>query len=160
MKARCKDLPSATDPPLELRSWHDNAVHALHLTDVNAEEGTCTMTLDIDHIVEWILRPKTKFYEFRIAPAPLRFYGVFALKVTIDYSIGPIAVMPFQIDGIERSPIDNPYTDAKSFHWTIRVNSPRGELTFDARDWSLIFTAPAALSKTQILTRPTSRVDA
>jgi|SRR5580704_12864023 hypothetical protein len=159
MRTRRKGLPSATDPPLDLRSWHDNAVHALHLTDVNPDNGTSTMTLDIDHIVEWILKPKTKFYEFRIAPALLRFYGVFALKVTIDYSVGPIAVMPFQIDGIERSPIDNPYTDAKSFRWTIRVNSPRGELTFDAHDWSLTFTGPAVSSKNQVLSRATSRVD-
>src|SRR5215831_7103912 len=106
MKPRRKVLPSVTDPPLELRSWHDNAVHAMHFTDVNPEEGTSTLTLDIDHIIEWIKKPDT--YEFRIAPALLRFYGVFALKFTLDYSLGPVAVMPFQIAGIERSAVARP----------------------------------------------------
>lgn len=64
MKSRRKVLPSANDPPLELRSWHDNAVHAFHLTDVNPEHGTSTLTLDIDHIIEWIKKPTT--YEFRM----------------------------------------------------------------------------------------------
>jgi hypothetical protein len=160
MKPRRKVLPSPNDPPLELRSWHDNAVHAFHLTDVNPEWGMSTLTLDIDHIIEWIKKPQT--YDFRVAPALLRFYGVFALKFTLDYSIGPIAVTPFQIDRIERSPVDNPNADSssiQSFRWTIPVNSPRGELTFEANDWSLAFTGPAVLSKSQVLTRPTSHVD-
>jgi hypothetical protein len=160
MKSRRKVLPSITDPPLELRSWHDNAVHAFHLTEVNSEHGTSTLTLDIDHIIEWIKKPK--IYEFRIAPALLRFYGVFALKFTLDYSIGPIAVTPFQIDRIDRSPVDNSYADSSStpsFRWTIPVNSPRGELTFEAYDWSLRFTGPSVLSRSQVLNRSTSHVD-
>jgi hypothetical protein len=39
------------------------------------------------------------------------------------------------------------------------VNSPPGELTFDAHDWSLTFTGPAVLSKSQVLSRATSSVD-
>src|SRR5690348_8820889 len=130
MEATRDVLPSATDPPLDLRSWHDNAVHAFHLTDPNPEWGTSTLTLDIDHIIEWIKAPGP-YYEFRIAPALLRFYGVFALKVRIDYSIGPIAVTPFQIDRIDRSLVENRYADRssiQSFLWTIPVNSPQGEL--------------------------------
>jgi hypothetical protein len=34
-----------------------------------------------------------------------------------------------------------------------------GFLIFDAHDWSLTFMGPAVLSKSQVLTRATSRVD-
>jgi hypothetical protein len=160
MKSQREVLPSTTEPPLELRSWHDNSVHALHLTDVNPEYGTCTLTLDIDHILEWINKGGT--YEFRIAPALLRFYDVFALRFALDYSVGPIGMVPFQIDRIDRSPIENPYADERSpkmFRWLLPVVCPKGELTFEARDWSLTFTGPAQLSQGQVLTRATSHVD-
>jgi hypothetical protein len=150
-------LPSATDPPLELRSWHDNAVHAFALSDPNAESGTSTLTLDIDHIVEWILTPGDKFYHYRIAPALLRFYGVFALKLRLDYSVGPIAVTPFQIDGVERIEEQTPY--ATVMLWKMKIVSPTGEIAFYADDWSLTFTGPALLSGNQVLSRPLSRMD-
>lgn len=151
MTADHEALPSSTDPPLELRSWHDNAVHALRLSDSNPEEGTSTLTLDIDHIIEWI--QDAGAFQFRIAPALLRFYGVFALKVHLDYSVGPIAVTPFQIHGIEHRYVDTPY--ARLRYWRIPLNSPKGELGFQAADWSLTFSGPARLSKCQVLTRPT-----
>src|SRR5260221_7337699 len=150
-------LPSATDLPLELRSWHDNGIHALALTDPSSENGTSTLTLDIDHIVEWILEPGEKFYQFRIAPALLRFYGVFALKLRLDYSVGPIAVTPFQVDGIERTEEVTP--NARITHWKIGITCPTGEISFDAQDWSLTFTGPTVLSSSQVLSRPLSRMD-
>jgi hypothetical protein len=155
MNESSNTFPSATEPPLELRSWHDNAVHAFSLTDPNRENGTSTLTLDIDHIVEWI--PGDKFYQFRIAPALLRFYGVFALRMSLDYSVGPIAVTPFQISGIERAEEETPY--ARIVHWKLGIVCPTGEITFDAHDWSLTFTGPAVLSPGQVLTRPLSRMD-
>jgi hypothetical protein len=157
MTDRSDTFPSATDPPLELRSWHDNGVHAFSLTDPSSENGTSTLTLDIDHIVEWILKPGEKFYQFRIAPALLRFYGVFALKLRLDYSVGPIAVTPFQIDGVERIEEQTPY--AKLMLWKMKIVSPVGEITFYADDWSLTFTGPAVLSDGQVLSRPLSRMD-
>jgi hypothetical protein len=150
-------FPSATDPPLPLRSWHDNSVHALALTDFNSDEGTATLTLDIDHILEWILPPGGKFYEFQIAPALLQFYGVFGLKISIDYSVGPIGMTPFQIDGIERSEVATQY--GKLVRWRIGIACPTGEITFDARDWSLTFTGTAVKSESQVLSRPLSRMD-
>jgi hypothetical protein len=155
MKPQRGVLPSPTDPPLEERSWHDNSVHALHLTDVNPEEGTATLTLDIDHILEWIEKPRG--YEFWIAPALLKFYGVFGLKVAIDYSVGPMAVVPFTIDGIERTPARDP--GGKLLRWKLRVNCPTGEITFEALGWSLSFTGTPVLSESQTLTRPTAHVD-
>jgi hypothetical protein len=75
-------------------SFHDNAVHASHLTDENPDEGTCTLTLDIDHIVEWIEIPGR--FEFDIVPALLSFYGVFRLKMEIDYSVARLASRHFK----------------------------------------------------------------
>jgi len=150
------DEDSSVNPPLHERSWHDDSVHAFHLSDVNAEEGTATLTLDIDHIVEWI--PKPDAYAFRIRPALLRFYGVFRLKVAVDYSVGPIAVTPFQIDGIRRTPVNG--GSSGLMRYEIRVNSPSGELSFEAHDWSLTFTGPAVQSESQTLLRPTSPLDA
>jgi hypothetical protein len=157
LTARSANFPSATDPPLELRSWHDDSVHAFSLTEPNSENGTSTLTLDIDHIVEWILDPGQKFYRFRIAPALLRFYGAFALKMSLDYSIGPVSVTPFQIDRIECVSEQTPYATIK--HWKIGIACPTGEITFDAHDWSLTFTGPAVPSDSQALLRPLSRVD-
>src|SRR5579862_8221120 len=157
MTDRSDTFPSATDPPLELRSWHDNGVHAFSLTDPSSEEGTSTLTLDIDHIVEWILTPGDQFYRYRIAPALLRFYGVFALTMRLDYSSGPTAVTPFQIDRIECSLEQTPYASIK--RWKIGIACPTGEITFNAPDWSLTFTGPEVLSDSQVLSRPLSRMD-
>ena len=107
--------------------------------------------------MEWILTPEDKFYRFRIAPALLRFYGVFALKMNLDYSVGPIAVTPFQIDRIECTLEQTPYATIK--HWKICVACPTGEITFDAHDWSLTFTGPVVPSDRQVLCRPLSRMD-
>ena len=142
---------------MELRSWHDNGVHAFALTDPSSENGTSTLTLDIDHIVEWILSPEDKSYRFRIAPALLRFYGVFALRMSLDYSVGTIAVTPFQIDRIECTSEQTQYATIK--HWKISIASPTGEIAFDAHDWSLTFTGPAVPSDSQVLRRPLSCMD-
>jgi hypothetical protein len=157
MNERDDSVPSSTDPPLDLRSWHDNSVHALSLTDPNDEDGTSTLTLDIDHIIEWILPPGEKFYRFRIAPALLRFFGVFGLKIEVDYSVGPIGVTPFQIDRIVRSEVKTPY--GTEIHWEIPIASPKGGLIFSAKNWSLTFTGPIVSSDSQVLSRPLSRMD-
>jgi hypothetical protein len=157
MNAGTANFPSATDPPLNLRSWHDNAVHAFALTNPSSENGTSTLTLDIDHIVEWILNPGDKRYQFRIAPALLRFSEVFALTLSLDYSVGPVAVTPFQIGGIERIEEQTPY--ARVMLWKIPIVCPTGEMKFYADDWSLEFTGPAVASSSHILSRPLSCMD-
>ncbi len=137
---------------LEDRSWHDNSIHGLRLTDFKPEDGTATLTLEIDHIVEWI-ETDGKF-NFRIAPALLRFYGVFGLKLALDYSIGPFGISAFQIDGIERSPVSNQHGNATLFQIDIN-NPPGGKLSFEADDWELTFLGPPTLSESLILPRST-----
>jgi hypothetical protein len=137
------------------RSFHDNAVHAWHLTDENPEEGTCTLTLDIDHIVKWIEAPRG--FEFDIVPALLSFYGVFRLKMEIDYSVGPIGVTPFQIDRIEQSIEAGKFGDTT--HWWIPINCPSGSILFEATGWSLILVGDPVRSLGQTLTRRTLSLD-
>ena len=137
------------------RSFHDNAVHAWHLTHENPDEGTCTLTLDIDHIVEWIdVRGRC---EFNIVPGLLRFYGVFRLKMEIDYSVGPIGVTPFQIDRIEQNIKKGEWADTT--HWLIPINCPSGSISFEATGWSLILVGDSVHSLGQTLTRGTLSLD-
>ena len=137
------------------RSFHDNAIHAWHLTDENPDEGTCTLTLDIDHIVEWIHAPGR--FEFNIVPGLLSFYGVFRLKMEIDYSVGPIGVTPFQIDRIEQTIKKGKFVDTT--HWWIPINCPSGSISFEATGWSLILVGDPVHSLGQTLTRGTLSLD-
>ncbi len=133
------------------RSFHDNAIHAWHLTDENPDEGTCTLTLDIDHIVEWIDVPGR--FEFKIVPGLLSFYRVFRLKMEVDYSVGPIGVTPFQIDRIEQTIKKGEFADTA--HWLIPINFPSGAISFEATGWSLILVGDPIHSLRQTLTRRT-----
>ena len=137
------------------RSFHDNAVHAWHLTDEKPDEGTCTLTFDIDHIVEWIEMPGR--FEFDIVPALLSFYGVFRLKMEIDYSVGPIGVTPFQIDRIEQTIKTGEFGDTTC--WLIPINSPSGSILFEATGWSLMLVGDPVRSPGQTLTRRTLSLD-
>jgi hypothetical protein len=137
------------------RSFHDNVIHAWHLTDENPDEGTCTLTLDIDHIVEW--REVSGRFEFDIVPGLLSFYGVFRLKMAIDYSVGPIGVTPFQIDGIERTTETGKFRDAT--HWRIPINCPSGSILFEATGWSLMLVGDPVRSLGQRLMRGSLSLD-
>ena len=137
------------------RSFHDNAVHAWHLTDENPDEGTCTLTLDIDHITERIDAPGR--FEFEIVPGLLSFYGVFRLKMEIDYSIGPIGVTPFQIDRIEQTIEAGKF--GGTMRWRIPISCPSGSIVFEATDWSLALVGDPVRSPGQTLTRRTIGLD-
>ena len=152
MKLTRNVLPAAD---LANRSFHDNAVHAWHLTDENPDEGTCTLTLDIDHIVDWVEVPGR--FEFDIVPGLLSFYGVFRLKMEIDYSVGPIGVTPFQIDRIEQTVETGRFGDTR--HWRIPINCPSGSILFEATGWSLLLVGDSVRSPGQSLNRSTLSLD-
>jgi hypothetical protein len=137
------------------RSFHDNAIHAWHLTDENPDGGTCTLTLDIDHITEWIEVPGR--FEFNIVPALLSFYEVFRLKMEIDYSVGPIGVTPFQIDRIEQTIETGKHGDTTQ--WRIPINCPSGSILFEATGWSLVLVGDPLRSRGQTLARRTLSLD-
>ena len=70
-----------TDADFPNLSWHDNSVHAFRV--IEGKNGVGELVLDIDHIVEWI--ESEKRYDFRVAPAELRFRDVADLRMTLDY---------------------------------------------------------------------------
>jgi hypothetical protein len=74
-----------TEKDFDDLSWHDNPIHALRIR--NPYEGyDFELTLEIDHILEWISTPE-KRYKSSVAPAMITFYSVDKLKldVEIDY---------------------------------------------------------------------------
>jgi hypothetical protein len=138
--------------PIEQRSWHDNSVHGFALGDFNSDEGTGTLTLDIDHIQEWI--PVDGAFKFKISPALLHFRGVFGLKLHLDYSVGSMALSAFQIDSIERQIVHGPY--GNETRWRIPIANHKGEITFLATSRDLEFTGDPVESDSQELVRGTT----
>src|SRR6266849_3886849 len=97
-----------TDADFSNLSWHDNSVHAFRV--IEGKDGTGEVILDIDHIVEWI--ESDKRYNFRVAPAELRFRGVSDLRMTLDYQSISAGLTPFTLERIEL---------AQSNNWTLKV---------------------------------------
>jgi hypothetical protein len=70
-----------TDADFPNLSWQDNSVHALRV--IEGKDGAGELVLDVDHIVECI--ESEKRYDFRVAPAELRFRYFTDLRMTLDY---------------------------------------------------------------------------
>ena len=126
----------------EKMSWHDCHVHGLEFRP--GEHGTGELLLDLDFILEWIPGEQGRC-QFRIAPATLRFQEVFGLKFSVDFASA--AMGPFSIAGIER--IQLPGVDAHE--WTIPINWPAGELTFQATGFTQELTGPWHIKNQQHL---------
>jgi hypothetical protein len=120
-----------TDDRFEEMSWHDNHVHGLRIIENN--DGSGELVLDIDHIVEWVEGSDSAF-RFRISPATLTFHHVMFLRISLDYATPTAAFTPFSISGIERRLEPRERYVAKL--WTIPINWPAGELTFEARGFT------------------------
>ena len=110
-------------------SWHDNTVHAFRIVEEEGDSGKARLILDIDHILKWCPEePGT--YSFIVAPATLTFHGVFSLRFSLDYAKPTAATTPFMIDGIERRVEKRERYEAVL--WTIPINWPSGEISFEA----------------------------
>ena len=107
--------------------WHDSHVHGLFI--VRGQDGTGSLILDIDYILEWDLPKGEKVYRHLIAPATLTFVSMYDLKLHLDYR--SCGTSPFSIDGIERQANLNPYGHS-TYAWRIPVNFPSGEISFVA----------------------------
>lgn len=108
-------------------SWHDAAVHGFRL--IEGEDGCGELVLDIDYILEWIR--VGDHFKVRSQPATLTFHAVFGLRMSLDYASCSAAFVPFSIDGIERrSEQRNGYV---AHIWTIPINFPVGQITFEAK---------------------------
>jgi hypothetical protein len=134
-------------------SWHDCHVHALRLEE--GEHGAGELELDLDYILEW--RNDREKFQFLIVPARLRFHGVFAPKITLDW-VGPTAGFgPFSISGIERRTEDRANYIATVWH--LPVNWPAGSIEFEATGFTQESWGKEVVSSQQSLL-PRERVDA
>lgn len=127
-----------TDADFPNLSWHDNSIHALRI--IEGRDGAGELVLDIDHIVEWI--ESEKRFDFRVAPAELRFCDVTDLRMTLDYPAKSAALAPFTLDRIE---VD------QYKHWTLKVNWPAGEISFSSTGFIQRITGEPVVSSAQSL---------
>ena len=127
-----------TGADFERLSWHDNHIHAVRFVvgDPEADDWTCDLVLDIDHIVEWVARPGGGMH-FRIAPATLAFHGVTDQRIDIGWEPSGFRVcygLP-SIHEIRREPVPDQqvFFDRPYYHWTIALNAPQdGIISFGA----------------------------
>lgn len=110
----------------EAMSWHDNNVHALRIEA--GGWGAGTLTLDIDYIEEWLKVDGQ--VRFKLVPAKLSFMDMRDLRLSLDYKSVSAGICPFSIHAIERR-----YEKRERYTthlWTIRINWPKGEMSFEA----------------------------
>jgi hypothetical protein len=121
-------------------SWHDNSVHGLRI--VEASHGAGELVLDLDYILEWL--PAGGQFQFRIAPAELRFHEVTELCMSLDYAAASAALVPFTLDGIQRDS-DSPQ------RWVLSINWPEGEISFIAAGYTQTLTGEPRITEQQSL---------
>ncbi len=134
-----------TDRQFDEMSWHDNHVHALRI--VEGLHGSGELVLDIDYILEWL--PGGPEFRFRIVPARLTFFEVFALRLTLDYATPSAAFGPFSIHSIERK--QEPRERYAARVWKIALNWPVGEIGFEAKGFEQQAVGAPVLSARQWL---------
>lgn len=116
-----------TDEQFDEMSWHDNCVHGLRI--VEGIHGAGELILDLDYILEWIEAEES--FRFRILPVTLKFREVTHLRISLDYATPTIALGPFSIHAIERKIEQRERYVAQV--WKLLINSPVGEITFEAQ---------------------------
>src|SRR5215471_18977561 len=134
-----------TDAQFDEMSWHDNHVHSLRI--VEGQHGAGELILDIDYIAEWLRVPQG--FRFRIEPSWLTFREVTDLRVALDYAGIGAALVPFSIHTIERRSADRERYVAQL--WTIALNFPAGEITFEAAGYKQEPWGRSVLSEQQRL---------
>ena len=139
---------SWTDRDFDRLSWHDNHVHGLSISE--GQYGSGELTLDLDFILEWS-KSESGTVQFIIAPASLTFHEVTDLKLALDYPSVSAAIGPFSIAGIERRfETRERYTATL---WTISINWPKGEISFEATGFSQVLRASPVIKDQQSLTK-------
>jgi hypothetical protein len=134
-----------TTPDFDSLCWHDNHVHGLGI--VQGQDGEGELVLDIDHILEWLC-PVGAPGRWRVAPATLTFHKVTDVRVELDYS--GAGMMPFAIDDITREPIVW-RGEVRSYRWTLRINWPKGTITFQGPGFTQQLRLSSFLSDHQCL---------
>lgn len=127
-------------------SWHDNHVHALRI--VEGEHGAGELQLDLDYILRWQPGEGNRF-KFEIARATLRFFDVTSLRIHLDYAEPSAGLCPFSLHSIDRRVETRPKYDANV--WTLRINWPVGEISFEASGYRQDLTGAAVVTDKQWL---------
>lgn len=135
-----------SDAQFNAMCWHDNHVHGLRI--VAGEHGCGQLLLDIDYILDWGTGDDGR-YLFSIVPAELRFDGVCGLRIEIDFKSSSAALGPFCIDCITVA--DEQRTHHVARLWTIALNWPSGEISFEADGFEQRATGDAVLTSSQSL---------
>jgi hypothetical protein len=133
-----------TDADFESLSWHDNHVHGLGLRE--GEYGG-QLVLDLDYISEWRCGAD-KTCRFMLAPAELTFENVTDLEIGID-SRG-IAMGPLSIGEIRREATEHTNQFGRCW-WRIALNSPKGDIAFQASGFVQELRAAPVESSRQFL---------
>ena len=134
-----------TDADFESLTWHDCTIHSMGL-DQNGEYQS-DLLIDLDFLLEWLPTSAGKF-QFRIAPALLRFHNVdkLVIQTLLDFK------QPMQISEVTRCRRDDPgYTN---YHWTIKLHTFPGrenQIAFDATGFSQELTARPVVTDHQSL---------
>jgi hypothetical protein len=148
MEATYMSFARWTDEEFAFLSWHDNTVHGFLL--ISGESGAGALVFDIDHILEW--RPNDeRGFSFLVAPATLTFRDVSSLRVSIDYATPTAALSPFTIDRIDRTVEKRQRYNAVL--WTLPINWPAGEITFEAAGFVMELRAAPLSSRSMSLSR-------
>lgn len=134
-----------TDADFESLTWHDCTIHSMGLEQDG--EYQSDLLLDLDFLLDWLLTSAGKF-QFRIAPALLRFQNVDRLAIHTLLSFK----QPMQIQEITRSRREDP--GYANYHWTIELQGYPGRenrIEFDATGFSQELTAKPAVTNRQVL---------
>lgn len=138
-------MPS--DDLYESTSFHDNHIHGFSILE--EEHCSGSLVLDLDHIVQW-LPPVDGRYHFLLAPALLTFHDISALVISINYAAVSAAIVPLSIREIRREPVVYP-NGYQAWKWTISLNWPQGEFSFDSAGFTLALQAQPIQSEGQYL---------
>ena len=146
-----------TEADFDQISWHDCHVHAVGflIGDVDVEDWTADLALDIDFILEWLWQPDSSA-QFLIASAYLTFHGVTDPKIMIDWGHSGFqsAIHAVSIDHIARERISDQkvHLDRPYYEWQIVMNSPQpGEIRFGAVGFTQTLRMEPVLSRRQWL---------
>lgn len=142
-----------TNENFEKMSWHDCHVHGMRFEQ--GEHGAGEIDLDLDYILEW-RKDKDRFL-FLLVPARLRFHGVFAPRVTLDWTSPTAGFGPFSISGVERRSEQRERYIATL--WRLPINWPSGCIEFESTGFTQLAWGREVLSPSQSLLA-SERVDA
>lgn len=138
-----------TENDFDQMSWHDNAVHGIKI--IEGEHGSGEFVLDLDYILDWLPSQNSiDCFQFRVAPAELRFHEATNLRVSLDYASATAALTPFSIHRIHVESVIYE-GGVRSLKWRIEINWPHGEITFQAPRFTQVLTGNVVVTDNQSL---------